>query len=70
MTYGWPTEMIARAAHTGLRFQEVPVSCRRRRAGESKVSGSVRASALTGWRIVNVICRGPAVGPGGGRWSA
>jgi glycosyltransferase involved in cell wall biosynthesis len=55
MTYGWPTEMIARAAHTGLRFQEVPVSCRRRRAGVSKVSGSVKASALTGWRIVNVI---------------
>lgn len=55
MTYGWPSEMIARAARAGLRFHEVPVTCRRRAAGESKVSGSVRASLLTGWRIVNVI---------------
>lgn len=55
MTYGWPTEMIARAAEAGLRIEEVPVSCRRRRAGISKVSGSFRASVLTGWRIVNVI---------------
>lgn len=55
MTYGWPTEMIARAARAGLRFQEVPVSCRRRAAGVSKVSGNVKASLLTGWRIFNVI---------------
>lgn len=55
MTYGWPTEMIARAAEAGLRIEEVPVSCRRRRAGVSKVSGSFRASVLTGWRIANVI---------------
>jgi len=55
MTYGWPSEMIARAALSGLRFTEVPVSCRRRRAGESKVSGNLKASALTGWRIANVI---------------
>jgi glycosyltransferase involved in cell wall biosynthesis len=55
ITYGWPTEMIARAAKSGLRFTEVPVSCRRRRAGVSKVSGNLKASLLTGWRIVNVI---------------
>jgi hypothetical protein len=55
MTYGWPTEMIARAARVGLRFQEVRVSCRRRRTGQSKVSGNLRASLHTGWRMVNVI---------------
>jgi glycosyltransferase involved in cell wall biosynthesis len=55
LTYGWPTEMIARSARAGLRFREVPVTCRRRRAGVSKVSGNLKASALTGWRIVNVV---------------
>jgi hypothetical protein len=58
MTYGWPSEMIARSAKSGLRFREVPVSCRRRRAGESKVSGNLKASALTGWRIAHVIVGG------------
>lgn len=55
LTYGWPTEMIARSVRAGLRFQEVPVSCRRRRAGKSKVSGNLRAACLTGWRILNVL---------------
>jgi len=55
MSYGWPSEMIARAAKAGLRIQELPVSCRRRAAGVSKVSGNLKASALTGWRIANVI---------------
>jgi glycosyltransferase involved in cell wall biosynthesis len=55
MTYGWPTEMIARAVHAGLRFQEIPVSCRRRTTGVSKVSGNFKASARTGWRVFNVI---------------
>jgi glycosyltransferase involved in cell wall biosynthesis len=55
MTFGWPSEMIARAAHSGLRFAEVPVSCRRRAAGVSKVSGNLKASLLTGWRIFNVL---------------
>ena len=55
MTYGWPTEMIARAAHDGLRFQEVPISCRRRATGVSKVSGNFKASARTGWRVFHTI---------------
>jgi len=55
MTYGWPTEMIARAAHSGLRFQEVPVTCRRRVTGVSKVSGNFKASVRTGWRVFDTI---------------
>jgi len=55
LTYGWPSEMIARSARAGLRFMEVPVSCRRRRAGASKVSGNLKAVVLTGWRILNVV---------------
>jgi len=55
MTYGWPTEMIARAARKGLRVQEVPVTCRRRATGESKVSGNLKASVKTGWRVFSII---------------
>jgi glycosyltransferase involved in cell wall biosynthesis len=57
MTYGWPTEMIVRASQRGLRIVEVPVTCRRRGGGESKVSGSVRASLLTGWRMLSIMLR-------------
>ncbi len=57
MTYGWSIEMIARAAKSGLRVQEVPVSYRKRAAGESKVSGNVRASLKAGYRILFAIVR-------------
>ncbi|MFN2254335.1 MAG: glycosyltransferase family 2 protein, partial [Candidatus Promineifilaceae bacterium] len=39
MTFGWPTEMMVKAVRNGARIVEVPVSWRRRRAGQSKVSG-------------------------------
>jgi len=57
MTYGWSIEMIARAAREGLRVREVPVTYRRRAAGESKVSGNVRASLKAGYRILFAIAR-------------
>lgn len=57
MTYGWSIEMIARAARTGLRVHEVPVSYRKRAAGESKVSGNIRASLKAGYRIMLAIVR-------------
>lgn len=57
MTYGWSIEMIARAARTGLRVREVPVSYRKRAVGESKVSGNIRASLKAGYRIMLAIIR-------------
>lgn len=54
-TYGWPVEMIARAAQSGLRIAEVPVTCRRRGSGVSKVSGDPRAAATTAYRVLAVI---------------
>lgn len=57
MTYGWSIEMIARAARRGLRVREVPVSYRKRAAGESKVSGNIRASLKAGYRILFAIVR-------------
>jgi glycosyltransferase involved in cell wall biosynthesis len=42
-TYGWPVEMLAKAARLGARVVEIPVSYRRR-IGRSKVSGTLRGT--------------------------
>jgi glycosyltransferase involved in cell wall biosynthesis len=43
LTYGWPVEMVVKAAKKGWRIRSVPVPYRRR-LGISKVSGTVRGS--------------------------
>jgi glycosyltransferase involved in cell wall biosynthesis len=43
--FGWPLEMVVRAAAQGWRVHEVPVAYRPR-IGRSKVTGSVRGTAL------------------------
>ncbi|MGD9026099.1 MAG: hypothetical protein PVG52_14710, partial [Desulfobacterales bacterium] len=45
MTYGWPVEMVVKAARSKLRIQSVPIRYRKR-IGISKVSGSLRGSIL------------------------
>lgn len=55
--FGWTVEMQARAARAGLRCVEVPVAWRRRRAGESKVSGTVKGSVQAGIKILWTIGR-------------
>ena len=57
MTYGWPTEMMVKAARRGARIVEVPVSYHSRRAGRSKVSGTVRGTILAAWFILGVTLR-------------
>jgi glycosyltransferase involved in cell wall biosynthesis len=57
MTYGWPVEMIVKAAKHQARIVEVPVSYHCRRAGQSKVSGTVRGTIVAGWRILSVTLR-------------
>jgi glycosyltransferase involved in cell wall biosynthesis len=57
MTYGWPVEMIVKAARRHARIVEVPVSYHSRRAGRSKVSGTLRGAILAGWRILSVTLR-------------
>lgn len=59
LTYGWPTEMIVRAAARGYRVVEVPVDHRARAGGRSKVSGSVRASLLAGWHMLRIASARP-----------
>ena len=56
-TYGWNVEMQMRAARSGLRILEVPVRCRRRTAGSSKVTGSIRGTLRAGSRIAMTILR-------------
>ena len=57
MTYGWNVEMQMRAAHARLRILEIPVPCRRRIGGASKVAGNVSGTLRAGTRIVSTIAR-------------
>ena len=57
MTYGWPTEMMVKAARQGARVIEVPVCYRVRRGGRSKVSGTVRGTILATYAILFVTLR-------------
>jgi hypothetical protein len=57
MTYGWPTEMITRAARQGWRIVEVPVNYRPRLGGKSKISGTLRGSLLATYYILATILR-------------
>lgn len=57
MTFGWPTEMIVKAAHQSARIVEVPVSYHPRRFGRSKVSGTIRGTVLATWFILGVTLR-------------
>jgi glycosyltransferase involved in cell wall biosynthesis len=45
MTYGWPVEMVVKAARRGLRIQSVPINYRRR-IGKSKITGTIRGTIL------------------------
>jgi glycosyltransferase involved in cell wall biosynthesis len=54
LTYGWPSEMIVKAVQHGVLIREVPVRYRRRRGGQSKVSGSWRGTLGASYRILKV----------------
>lgn len=57
MTYGWPTEMIVKAARGGLGIVETPVRCRARRGGTSKIAGRAWPSARAGVLMLAVVAR-------------
>lgn len=57
MTYGWPTEMMVKAARRNARIIETPVSYHRRRTGRSKVSGTLRGTVLAARYILGVTLR-------------
>jgi hypothetical protein len=55
MTYGMPTEMIAKAARRGWRIVEIPVTYHARRGGKSKITGTWRGSFLASTLILRLI---------------
>jgi glycosyltransferase involved in cell wall biosynthesis len=57
MTYGWPVEMMVKAARAGYRYREVPVRHRRRFGGASKVGGTLLGSIKAGWYILSTVFR-------------
>jgi glycosyltransferase involved in cell wall biosynthesis len=56
--FGWPVEMVVKAAVRGARILEVPVSHTPRLAGRSKVSGTVLGTVRAGYAFVSVALRG------------
>jgi glycosyltransferase involved in cell wall biosynthesis len=48
MTYGWPVEMVVKAARKGLRIKSIPIRYRRR-IGVSKVTGTLQGSFLAAY---------------------
>jgi glycosyltransferase involved in cell wall biosynthesis len=57
MTYGWPTEMIVKAARRGWRVVEIPARYRPRLGGRSKISGTVKGTVMATYFILWTIVR-------------
>ncbi len=57
LTFGWPTEMVCKAACNGWRIVEVPVSYHPRAGGKSKISGTLRGTVLATYHILHTILR-------------
>jgi glycosyltransferase involved in cell wall biosynthesis len=55
--YGWTVEMQVKAARVGLRVAEVPVSYRRRVAGRSKISQTIKGTVGASYKIIFTILR-------------
>jgi glycosyltransferase involved in cell wall biosynthesis len=55
LTYGWPVEMLIKAAQKQARVAELPVSYRPRLCGSSKVGGSLSGTIRATYRILRVV---------------
>jgi len=55
--FGWTVEMQVKAAKMKMNCAEIPVSYRKRAAGQSKVSGTIKGTILAGWKIIATIFR-------------
>ena len=55
--FGWPVEMVVKAAAAGARIAEVPVSHAPRQGGRSKVSGTLSGSVRAGYAFVSTALR-------------
>lgn len=55
--FGWPVEMVVKAAALRARIVEVPVTHGPRLGGRSKVAGTFRGSVRAGWAFLSVALR-------------
>jgi hypothetical protein len=55
--FGWPVEMVVKAAALGARIVEVPVAHHARLAGRSKVSGTIVGSLRAGYGFLAAALR-------------
>src|SRR5262249_25456248 len=55
--FGWPVEMVVKAAMLGVRIIEVPVSHAPRLAGRSKASGTLRGTVRAGYAFLSTALR-------------
>jgi glycosyltransferase involved in cell wall biosynthesis len=55
--FGWPVEMVVKAAALRARIAEVPVTHAPRLGGRSKVAGTLRGSVRAGWAFLTVALR-------------
>lgn len=57
MTFGWPVEMLVKAARMGYHVAEVPIHYRRRSHGHSKVAGTLKGSISTAYYMLRTTFR-------------
>ncbi len=57
MTFGWPVEMLVKAARAHYRIVEVPLHYRHRKAGRSKVAGTFVGSVRAAWSMLHTTFR-------------
>jgi glycosyltransferase involved in cell wall biosynthesis len=55
--FGWPVEMVVKAAALGARIVEVDVTHAARQGGRSKVSGTLRGSVRAGYAFLTTAVR-------------
>lgn len=57
MTFGWPVEMVVKAAQARYRIVELPIHYRRRSAGRSKVAGTIVGSVKAAYYMLRTTLR-------------
>jgi glycosyltransferase involved in cell wall biosynthesis len=57
MTFGWPVEMLVKAARAGYRIVELPIHYRHRSHGRSKVAGTLVGSVKAACSMLSTTLR-------------
>ncbi len=57
MTYGWPVEMLVKAARAHYRIVELPIHYRHRSHGRSKVAGTITGSIKAAYYMLGTTLR-------------